>query len=165
MKKVTLGHEQLVRLIGKTLIDKWERHDYQDEKNAYNHGEMTSELSNLLTCEAEETLDDEQRTKLDAYRKYFKFKVDYSITTWWDVEVNSLESNYECEDAEEAKAILKGEKDVEQPDPYEQAQNMDFNVGDIQGDPDLCVTVHQMELNESPDEPYGIQEKLKVWKI
>ena len=34
MKKVTLGHEQLVRLIGKTLIDKWERHDYQDEKNA-----------------------------------------------------------------------------------------------------------------------------------
>ena len=163
MKKVTLGHEQLVRLIGKTLIDKWERHDYQDEKNAYNQGEMNGELSNLLTCEAEETLDDEQRTKLDAYRRYFKFKADYSITTWWDVEVNTCESTHECDDLEEAKAILKGEKDVEQPDPYEQAQNMDFYVCDIQGDPDLCVIVRQMELNKTPEEQYGLKEKLKIW--
>ena len=80
--------------------------------------ELTTEFRDLLQKEFRNELKINDHIRLIAFKEVFNYEVEYSVEGTWDVVLVGDRVSYEveCEDREEALAIMNGEKDLEEPD-------------------------------------------------
>ena len=91
---------------------------HNDWGNDTNRWELTTEFRDLLQKEFRNELKINDHIRLIAFKEVFDYEVEYSVEGTWDVALVGDRVSYEveCEDREEALAIMNGEKDLEEPD-------------------------------------------------
>ena len=91
---------------------------HNDWGNDTNRWELTTEFRDLLQKEFRNELKINDHIRLIAFKEVFNYEVEYSVEGTWDVALVGDRVSYEveCEDREEALAIMNGEKDLEEPD-------------------------------------------------
>ena len=91
---------------------------HNDWSNDTSRWELTTELRGLLQKECRNELKINDHIRLIAFKEVFNYEVEYSVEGTWDVALVGDRVSYEveCEDREEALAIMNGEKDLEEPD-------------------------------------------------
>ena len=91
---------------------------HNDWRNDTNLWELKREFRGLLEKEFRNELKINDHIRLIAFKEVFDYEVEYSVEGNWDVTLIGDRVSYEveCEDREEALAIMNGEKDLEEPD-------------------------------------------------
>ena len=129
-----------IQKVSKFIIHLWKR----DEDT---HSHFQSELEGLLAKKVTEDLTESEEINLAALEKSFDFNVEYSIDSWWEIEApHSVNApTFTCESFEQAREIMIGDEDLEEPSQYDIADAANIDVVDIE-ETDLIVDVSNMEL-------------------
>ena len=91
-----------------------------------NRWELTREFRGLLQKEIRNELKINDHIRLIAFKEVFNYEIEYSVEGNWSLMApESVTYEVICEDREEALAIMKGEKDLEEPDYSYIRQNAD----------------------------------------
>lgn len=117
-QNIQLMHQDWVNAEGTDSVSRWE---------------LTTELRDLLHKEFNNELKINDHIRLLAFKEVFNYDVEYSVSGNWGVYTpDSVTYDVECEDREEALAIMKGEKDLEEPDySYIRENILDFEIEGI----------------------------------
>ena len=92
----------------------WVNAEGTDSMNRY---ELVDELKDLLTKEFNNELKINDHIRLLAFKEIFNYDLEYSVEGTWDVFApDRISYDVDCEDREEALAIMNGDKELEEPD-------------------------------------------------
>ena len=101
---------RLVEALTRDLEEQFKGSDPNAPYNAI--GTLRHDLSRLLKKEFDNELAREDSMLLDAYKNAFDFNAKYRVDSEWEIEFNQdvAQEGWDCDDIEEAKRLMSGEK-------------------------------------------------------
>ena len=119
-------------------------------KKEFNENQTNIEdaLVELLVAEAEGELDSVSESNLATFRKVFDWDAEYLFTSYWNASIPyDVETQYETNDPEFARAVLEGNEQLDEPevDDWETHKHIEFDSEPI--DKELSeVTLNHISL-------------------
>ena len=132
--------EQKVDNISKFILNLWNSHPYTQM-------DLHLELEELLGKKVSDELTDSDKIRLAAFEKSFGFDVKYSIDSWWELDApNSINAPvFTCESFEQARDIMNGDEDPEEPSGDDIAYAANLDVVEVE-ETELIVEVSNVEV-------------------
>ena len=136
---------RLVEALTRDLEEQFKGSDKTAPFNA--EGNLKYELSRLLKKEFDNSLDESESMLLDAYKNAFEYYAKYRVDSEWELDVHTsvAHEGWHCEDIEEARRLMSGEEELEEPDYSSVARNLDFDFGDLL-EKSIAVEVDWIEI-------------------
>ena len=142
------------RLVEALTRDLEEQFKGSDKTAPYNaEGNLKYELSRLLKKEFDNSLDESESMLLDAYKNAFEYYAKYRVDSEWELDVHTsvAHEGWYCDDIEEARRLMSGEEELEEPDYSTTARNLDFEFGNLL-EKSIAVSVDWIELKTETTE-------------
>ena len=135
-----------------TLHETWSNAVLEEEP--LKQGNLKTEFRNLLQKEADNKLLEQDEIQLTAYKSTFDYNAEYSVERWYELEdVPSIVEvdGIPCDDLAEARRLMSGEEELEEPDYSTTARNLDFEFGNLL-EKSIAVSVDWIELKTETTE-------------